>query len=174
LADVRYLPFACGSVSGASCISALEHVPADGDIKAAIEIGRILKPKSVWVVSVPLSTDRSGYCKKHWAAEIPSLIQRLFGVCLPIIMRTLNVDRTSSYFERFFSEADVVERIIKPSDCRQEEFATLRSGSFVTSLYRKVIPTGVFTILDYVMAKMLVLNDKIESGHAVILKLRKQ
>jgi ubiquinone/menaquinone biosynthesis C-methylase UbiE len=174
LADLRYLPFREESLDGASCISAIEHIPGDDDKKAAFEIGRIVKDDGVCVVSFPLSSKSHSHFQSHWAAGIPPLLQSLFGSCLPAILRKLNVDRTHSYCERFYSREDVIKRIVNPSGCVKEDYLELESSRTVKFLHRRIIPTGVFTPLEYFLAKFIAVGEKVKSADAIILKMRKQ
>jgi SAM-dependent methyltransferase len=174
LADMRYLPFGEGSIDGASCISAIEHISDDGDVKAAFEIGRILKDDGVCIVSFPLSSRYRSHFQRHWAAGIPPLMQSLFGFCLPIILRKLRVDRTGSYFERFYSHEDIMKRIVNPSKCVEEDHLALESGKTIKFLHQKIVPTGVFTLLEYFLAKFITVDKNVKGADAIILKLRKQ
>jgi ubiquinone/menaquinone biosynthesis C-methylase UbiE len=173
LADGRSLPFKDRSISVISCISAIEHIPGNGDIQAAREIGRVLKPNGLCIMSFPLSTRPISYSKREWTAEIPPLIKRFSKSFLPMIFKQLKVDRTLSYFERFYGLKDVNKRIIAPSCCIKEDCLALKSGWFVKFFYERLIPTGVFTPLEFVMARFLTVSKCTQDIEAVILKIRK-
>ena len=173
LADGKSLPFKNSSISVISCISTIEHIPDSGDIQAAREIGRVLEPNGLCIISFPLSTRLTSYSKSEWTAEIPSLVKRFSKSFLPVIFKKFKVDRTLSYFERFYGLKDVHTRIIAPSCCIKEEYLTLKSGRFVKFMYERLIPTGVFTPLEFVMARFLIISKHIQNIEAVILKIRK-
>ena len=173
LADGRSLPFKNRSISVISCISAIEHIPGNGDIQASREIGRVLEPNGLCIISFPLSTRLISYSKREWTAEIPHLAKRFSKSFLPIIFKKFKVDRTLSYFERFYGLKDVHKRIIAPSCCIKEDCLALKSGWFVKFLYERLIPTGVFTPLEFVMARFLTVSKCTQDIEAVILKIRK-
>ena len=173
LADMSCLPFKNESFFGVSCISAIEHLPFDGDVKTACEIGRILKDSGVSVISFPLSLQRRSHFKHHYAAEIPPVMQNLFGDCLPVILNKLQVDRTSSYFERFFSLEDVGKRIIIPSGCMEQNYCTLKSGCVTKLLHQRIIPQGLFALLEYLIAKFLEVSKRTRNADAIVIKLKK-
>jgi ubiquinone/menaquinone biosynthesis C-methylase UbiE len=173
LADGRNLPFKDRSISVISCISTIEHIPGNGDIQAAREMGRVLEPNGLCIISFPLSTRLISYSKREWTAEIPPLIKRFSKSFLPIIFKKFKVDRTLSYFERFYGLKDVHKRIIAPSCCIKEDYLALKSGWFVKFFYERLIPTGVFTPLEFVMARFLTVSKYTQDIEAVILKIRK-
>lgn len=173
LADGKNLPFRDDVVSAISCISTIEHFPNDADIQAAYEIGRVLKPNGSCVISFSLSPYTKSYSKKDWVAEIPPLIKRFLKLFLPSLFERLSVDRTSSYFERFYNLEDVRKRITKPSRCSVENHFTLRSGRVNKFIYEKIIPTGVLTPLEYLMARFLTVSKHVKDAGAIVLKLRK-
>lgn len=173
LADMTNIPIKNEGINKLSCISAIEHIPEDGDLKSASEIGRIMKNNGTCIISIPLSLREEGYCEKHWATGIPPTMQNLLKFCLPTILRKFNVDRNCTYFERFFSSKDVHKRIIKPSKCLKENYFTLRSGPITKTIHQKIIPTGFLTLLEYMIAKFLKVSKQMEKTDAIILKLRK-
>lgn len=173
LADGKNLPFKGGSISVISCISTIEHVPGNGDIQVANEIGRVLKPDELCIVSFSLSRHSNSYSKRDWAAEIPPLMKQVSKSFLPIMFNKFKVDRTSSYFERFYSLEDVHKRIILPSQCIKEDHLTLRSGWAIKFIYERLIPTGVLTPLEFLMARLLTLSKRVRNMDAIILKMRK-
>ncbi len=172
LADMRYLPFKDGSICRVSCISAIEHVPADGDIEAASDIGRVLKNDGELVVSFPLSLQSKSHSRDCRASGIPPLMQGIFGKLLPTIFKKFGVDRTDSYFERFFSYSDVQKRIVVPSKCIMKDYFTLKSVRRTKFLHQRLFPTGVLTILEYFIAHFLVVSKE-KDADAIVLKLGK-
>jgi ubiquinone/menaquinone biosynthesis C-methylase UbiE len=172
LADMRNLPIRDQSMMGVSCISALEHIRDDGDVETACEIGRILKDGGACVISVPLALHKS-YLKLHWAAEIPPLMQSLLHPCLPAILRKFQVDRTSSYSERFFSLEDMARRIVVPSRCEIEDRFVLKSGRLTKFIHQKIIPQGFLSLLEYLIARFLPTSRDIKGGDAIVIDLKK-
>jgi predicted SAM-dependent methyltransferase len=173
LADMRRLPFRDTSINAVSCISSIEHIPHEGDVETASEIGRILKDNGLCVITIPMSTYKKSYVKEHWAAEIPESLQRLFRSGLPTILRKFNVDRTCYYFERFFSEQDINQRIVRPSRCTRKDYFALKSGNLVKLAYQKLVPTGVLSLLEFLMARFLTVSKQMREADAIILKLEK-
>lgn len=173
LADMRYLPFRDQSVMSVSCISAIEHIPGNGDVEAASEIGRILRVNGMSVISLPLAPGGKSYVRHHWATGIPPLMQRLLGPCLPAILTRFQIDRTSSYFERFFSMKDLRKRIVTPSGCVKRDYFTLKSGPITKLLHQKLVPQGFLAILEYLIASSLSTAKRTENADAIVIKLRK-
>lgn len=173
LADMQYLPFKDECIDSVSCISAIEHIPDDGDIETAAEIGRILKDNGLCVISMPLSTHGKTYFKQHWATGIPPLLQDLLGTSLHAILNKFKVDRTSSYFERFSSLEDVDKRVIASSKCVRQDYFVLGSGRLTKFIHQKVVPTGFLTLLEYLIAKFLATGSRVRNADAIILELRK-
>jgi SAM-dependent methyltransferase len=174
LADMRHLPFKDTSIYAVSCISSIEHISREGDINTAAEIGRILRSNGLCVITIPMSPYKDSYVRNHWATGIPELLQRLFRPCLPIILMRFNVDRTACYFERFFSQEDINQRIVGPSKCVRKDYFTLRSGNLVKLVHQRLIPTGLLTLLEFLIAKSLAVSKKIREADAIILKLEKE
>lgn len=173
LADGKNLPFKGETISVISCISAIEHVPGNGDIQVAYEIGRVLRPDGLCIVSFSLSPYSNSYSKREWTAEIPPLVKRVFKSFLPIMFNKFKVDRTLSHFERFYSLEDVHKRIIIPSCCIKEDCLTLRSRWVIKFIYERIIPTGVFTPLEFLMAGLLTISKCVKDMDSIILKIRK-
>lgn len=173
LADMRRLPFKDTSIYEVSCISSIEHVPNEGDVEAASEIGRILKSNGLCVITIPMSAHKKSYVKNHWAADIPEMLQRLFRPCLPIILTKFNVDRTGHYFERFFSQEDINLRIVCPSRCVRKDYFTLKSSNLIKRVYQRLVPTGVLTLLEFLIVRFLVVSKRMQEADAIIVKLEK-
>jgi hypothetical protein len=129
--------------------------------------------EGVCVISFSLSLYEESYFKNSWTTGIPPLVERLFNACLPTILHKLNVDRTSSYFERFYSQADICRRIVAPSKCVKEDYLTLRSGPLTKLLHQRIIPTGVVVVIEYVIARFMTTSKGTRYADAVILKLAK-
>jgi ubiquinone/menaquinone biosynthesis C-methylase UbiE len=173
LADARNLPFRDRSFDGASCISSIEHIPCNGDTQASSEIGRILSDNGVCVISFSLDEEQKTGSTDDWAAGIPPVLRTFFGSFLPAMMSKVGVDRKHDYFERFYSSGDVNERIIRPSGCKEEDRVTLKSRFLMRFLHQNVVPTGVVTLLEYVLVRFFSLGKKLDRADAVILKLAK-
>jgi hypothetical protein len=120
-----------------------------------------------------MSPDSKGYAKNHWAADIPQLLQRLFRPCLPTILMKFKVDRTCHYFERFFSQEDISQRIVCPSKCVRREYFTLKSGNLVKFVHQRLVPTGFLALLEFLIARFLAVSRQIRGADAIILKLEK-
>jgi len=172
-ADARFLPFKNGSFDAASCISSIEHVPHDGDAKAASEVSRVLSNGGVCIISLSTPEVRNEASTDDWATGIPAPLRRLFGSSLPAIMSKVGVDRKHQYFERYYSDQDITERIIRPSNCKAEDRLFLRSKFLMRFLHRKLIPTGALTLLEYMLVRFFSLGRKLDHPDAVILKLAK-
>ncbi len=173
LADMRFLPFKEGSIGNVSCVSAIEHIPEEGDCEAAFEIGRILKNDGVGVLSFPFSSNATSQSQHHWATGIPPLMRSLFGFCLPTILEKFHVDRTGTYFERAYSHGEMKKRIINSSKGIEEDYFTLVSGQTIKFVHGKIVPTGVFTVLEYFIAKFISVDKNVHDADAIMLKLRK-
>ncbi len=110
VADATALPFRDGAFSRVSSISALEHVPADR--QAAKEIGRVMNPGALAVISVPYTfSERKSFfrgLKNFVAVDKNCFVQAGKG----------------SYQVRFYSDADLQSRFAGPA-C-----ATIRRVSY--------------------------------------------
>lgn len=174
LADMQYLPFNDQSIPNLSCISAIEHIPENGDIEAAFEAGRVLMDKGVFVVSFPVSSQKQSCCITSPASGVPPSLRHIFKIALPTIFKKFNVDRGNTYFERLFSSEDIYERIISHSCCQEEDSLTLRSSKTIKLIHQRLFPTGVLTLLEYFLVNFMKIGENLEGGDAVILKLKKQ
>jgi SAM-dependent methyltransferase len=172
LASAEHLPFRDNIFSGASLISVLEHLSRD--FEAAREVGRVLKPNGIGIVSVPLSSHEKSVTKSSYAVGIPTIWKRLFGSSLTIVFKLFRVDRGLSYFERHYTISDVHKRIIIPSGCKLESAVTLKSKRIVKTIHERIISTGVLTILEYILARWFMFtSNSTKNMDAIIFKLRK-
>jgi len=172
LASAEKLPFRDNLFSGASLISVLEHLPRD--FEAVREVGRVLKPRGIDIVSVPLSSQEKSVIKSSYAVGIPTIWKRLFGSSLTTVFKLFRVDRGLSYFERHYSISDVHKRIVFPSGCKLESAIALRSQQIVKIIHKRIIPTGVLTILEYILARwFMITSSSIKNMDAIIFKLQK-
>lgn len=171
--DGRYQPFRGESVAAVSCISTIEHLPKNGDIQLAHEIGRILKRSGFAVVSLPLSPKKDHFTT-DFASDIPILLKRVLGKFLPTVFRMFNVDRGSSYFERHYAFDDVYRRIVVPSNSELEDSVALGSKPLVKIIHGKIFPQGTLTLLEYLLAwTSMSVGKSAANMDAIILKLRK-
>lgn len=169
----QHIPFREESVVAVSCISTIEHLPKDGDIQLAHEIGRILKRNGFAVVSLPLSSEKT-HSTTDFATDIPILLKRVFGKLLPTVFRMFNVDRSGSYFERHYAIDDVHKRIVVPSNCKLEDYVALGSKPLVKIIHGKIFPQGTLTFLEYLLAwTFMIVGKSAANSDAIILKLRK-
>lgn len=172
LASAEKLPFKNNLFSGASLISVLEHLRRD--FEAAREVGRVLKPEGIGIVSVPLSSREKSVTKYSYAVGIPTIWKRLFGSSLAIVFKLFRVDRGLSYFERHYSISDVHKRIIFPSGCKLESAIALKSQWIVKIIHERIIPTGVLAILEYILARwFMITSNSTKNMDAIIFNLRK-
>lgn len=172
LASAEKLPFKNNLFSGASLISVLEHFSQD--FEAVREVGRVLKPKGIGIVSVPLSSREKSVTKSSYAVGIPTIWKRLFGSSLVTVFRLFRVDRGLSYFERHYSIDDIHKRIIIPSGCKLESVVALRSRQIVKIIHERIISTGVLAILEYILARwFMIASNSAKNMDAIIFKLRK-
>lgn len=174
LADMQCLPFKDQSIPNLSCISAIEHIPKNGDIEAASEAGRVLMDKGTFVVSFPLSSQKQSRCITNPTSGVPTSLRRVFKVALPTIFKKFNVDRGSTYFERLFSSKDVYKRVVSPSHCQEECNLTLRSSKTVKFIHQRLFPTGTLTLLEYFLVNFMEIGENLEGDDAAILKLKKR
>ena len=88
--------------------------------------------------------------------------------------RQLKIDRIDSYFERVYSLADVQKRVVVPSGCSKDDYLTLRSGAFVKAIHGKIMPAGMLTVFEFLLARFFMFSTKSTSNpDAIILKLKK-
>lgn len=172
--DGRYQPFREKSVDAVSCISVIEHFPEDGDLQLARETGRILKEGGFAIISLPLSSHRTGCFTTDYVSDIPHLIRRVLGSLLPAIFRIFGVDRSALYFERHYSLEEVDRRVVVPSNCRLEDFQGLGSDPLVKIIHGRIFPQGVLTFLEYLLARVFMVDSKYAANmDAIVIKLRK-
>jgi 2-polyprenyl-3-methyl-5-hydroxy-6-metoxy-1,4-benzoquinol methylase len=106
VASIENLPFR-DVYSVVSCISTIEHIPDEGDIRASREIGNVLKNNGLNITSLPLSTFERSITQRDYSVGIPVIFSKFFKSILKTIYYKFRVDRTESYFERYYCAADV-------------------------------------------------------------------
>ncbi len=80
IANGMHLPFSASSIDGVTCISSIEHLPGDGDMWMAREIGRVLRPEGYCFLSVPyMVTSKEGRWGKWFQRwyDMPSAVARI-------------------------------------------------------------------------------------------------
>jgi len=100
LADGRALAFADARFDKVYAISVLEHIPGDGDRLCAEEIGRVLAPGGVAVLTLPFAPEsRDEYTRQrfYWSAA------------------SARDGSAGTFYQRRYSEADLAARIVAPS-----------------------------------------------------------
>ena len=101
--DGRRLTFGDGAFTKVYSVSVLEHIPDDGDVRCAAEIGRVLAPGGTAILTVPFApASRDEYTKPRFYWHRSS--------------------RAGSdgmvFYQRRYSEADLFKRLIEPSGLR--------------------------------------------------------
>jgi SAM-dependent methyltransferase len=129
--DGRRLSYPDATFTKAYSISVIEHVPGDGDSECMREIGRVLRPGGVCLVTVPFAPESELVYRApdfYWAASMPAA-----------------TDGRVFYYRRY-SEADLYARLVRPSGLSIErmeyvgERVLKRSGRELTDFL--VPPTG--------------------------------
>jgi SAM-dependent methyltransferase len=173
VASIKNLPFK-SVFSLISCISAIEHVPHEGDIMAIKELGMILETNGLIITSFPLSPFKNSYTQSNPSVGIPFLFGALFKPILFTIYSMFRVDRTASYFERNYSIDDVQHRIITPSNCKLEEFFAFRNPRIMKLIHGRIIPIGISSAIEYLLSRTFTIKCKsMLNMDAVVIKLRK-
>jgi len=173
LSSGNMLPFRDRSFSRVTAMSSIEHFLGEGDIEFSREIGRVLKPYGICVVSVPLVSGNRSVCITDWKWDMPSHLTYLLGGALPLILKKFNVDRSSTdrYSAKKYCMNDVFRRIVGPSGCLLED--SLRFNIPMGTMIRThIFPVGILTPLDYCLAKFAEVGEKPTGG--IVLKLRKE
>jgi len=109
--DAQHMSFDADSFDIVSCISVLEHIPGNGDSVAMQEVGRVLRPGGVALITVPFA--------QAYREAVPPY-----------------VDERS---HRVYDRVALTQRIIEPSDLRLEHvscFGTRSAGFAVSGLLR--------------------------------------
>ncbi len=172
LSSGEHLPFRNNSFHAVTAISVLEHFRHNGDIKCSEEIGRILKPNGICVVSVPATSADETIENTHWASGVPSIQRRFFGRSLRVIFKKFNVDRNGKYLMREYCFEDLMKRIVEPTTCILEDYLTMSSQK-AKMIYNAILPP-ILTPLEYLLAKRFVYVGKSKKDiGGIILKLRK-
>lgn len=174
LADLRYLPFKEKVFSVVSCISAIEHLPNDNDIKATREMGNVVKTNGFYILSFSLSPYQKSISTNEVGSGIPVFVTKFLGSSLSVIFRKFGIDRTSTFFARLYSLEDVHERLIVHSNCSLYDQMTFRSKSLVKMIHGRIIPMGVLTFIEFVFARaFFIISKSTFKMDAIIIRLRK-
>lgn len=170
VASALELPFEDGSFAAVTCVSVLEHIRDEGDIKAVGEISRVLKDNGVCIISTGVSPEEKF---ADWLRGIPPWAHALLGERrLEKLLRAFNTDRNKSYFERFYAVGDVVKRFENLSLSVEYQQVYWDWGG--TKILHKVIPMGSVSLIEYALARIF--NSQSGSRGNIgtmILKLRK-
>lgn len=105
--DGCHLTFANDFFTKVFSISVLEHIPNEGDSECAKEIGRVLAPGGLAMMTVPFSPTSRNIYKK--ANQIYWVKPGEEG------------GDQAAFFQRRYSETDLYERLIKPSGLRLKQ-----------------------------------------------------
>jgi SAM-dependent methyltransferase len=171
-ASAESLPLREKSIFLISVISVIEHL--QHDTETVNEIGRILGPHGLYIISAPLSGSNGTVVKSGYWTGIPSIYKRFLGSGLLSVLKLFRVDRGAGHFERLYGSCDVRKRLVKPSDCKLEGFVTLRSKPLVRIIHSRIVPTGVLSILDLILARFfMVVGESMTNMDAIILAARK-
>jgi len=102
--DGRKMTFPDGSFDKIFAISVIEHIPDDGDSRCVAEMNRVLAPGGRCIITVPFSPESMNEYKNdnfYWAGSSKKSADG------------------KTFFQRRYSEQDLVERIVKPSGLKQ-------------------------------------------------------
>ncbi len=106
VADATALPFCSDAFKRVTSVSALEHVPNDQG--AAQEIGRVMQPDAIAVITVPYTFGE----RQAFFAGLKSFER---------VSRNTFIQRSKgSYQVRFYSDADIESRFAQPAQSRVE------------------------------------------------------
>ena len=168
------LPFREKVFSAVSCVSVIEHFPVDSDEKAALEIGLVLKNNGMQILTFPMTNKRS-YFITNLGSGIPPLLTKIFRSSLDPIFKRLKIDRSGFYFERVYSLLDMQKRIIALSGCSVDTYSTFHSGVFVKAIHGRIVPAGMLSVLEYILARFFMFTTKSTTNmDGIILKLKKE
>jgi len=95
--DGRHLAFRDGSFDRITAISAIEHIPDNGDVATVRELSRILAPNGRLVITVPYNSRSYRDCY----IEQDSYSEKYKG--------------TPVFFQRHYDEEALMSRLVKPS-----------------------------------------------------------
>lgn len=117
--DARGLKYKDASFDKVYSISVMEHIPADGDILAMREIGRVLKPGGICAITVPFS-----------------------GTAKEIYKNTKVYEReyagTPVFFSRYYDMQSVSERLVIPSGLKEIDRCFFRARFGLESSWNRL------------------------------------
>lgn len=167
-ASITNLPFKSECLKILTCISTIEHLPNNLDIKGMREIGRVLKIGGIQIQVIPIS--KKSEDKMKW---IPFIYRKILGKYIINIYNKFKIDNYSaSYYERQYTKNDINKRIIKPSKCKLIKTANYDSNNIITFFHEKLIPYGFFSFFEYISSRLAKINNEYKI-HSSILKLMK-
>lgn len=132
--DIRNLTYPNNFFDKVTAVCAIEHIPADGDSRAMVEIARVLKKKGIAIVTVPF---RHKKYKEVFLKQDP-FEKRYLGK--PV------------FYERFYDKNALRERLIEPSglELRKIEYFGQRYFDFYGKLWER-LPTIATIPLRWLM-----------------------
>jgi ubiquinone/menaquinone biosynthesis C-methylase UbiE len=158
-ASGTFLPFRENSIDFVTSISVIEHIPYDGDLLTAREIGRVIKQMAI--ISIPFSKIPKSISDNFYG------IPKIFRFFKPIIrgfFLVAHLDR-KGFTQRYYN-LKRLHKIATASSMRPEFFFF---GSKISKILYRLLPIGVITFLEYLVALSLKPNHE----DFVILILRK-
>lgn len=143
VADATELPLRDASITRLSAISSMEHVPDDSNV--GVEIGRVLKPNGVAVVTLPYTpNERTSFfagIRKFQRVARNAFVQE---------------GKAGSFF-RFYNDADLEEKYIKPSGGKVTRWGGF-GRSILNNRYHETKLTKYwrrFILKDWILSKTI-------------------
>ena len=155
IADGRNLPYPDDSFDRVLSISTIEHFPEDGDIQSAKEIARVLKSGGIAVIT----TEVESKYREFWT-EMPFYT----GFQYPSHLDTQ--DKKIKGFYRFYTEKEIRERIVNPSELRllrlgfiSDRFPFRRHFEPTSPLWKRFLLTHFSSIFAVISLRTITEND---------------
>ncbi|WP_217914382.1 class I SAM-dependent methyltransferase [Miltoncostaea marina] len=104
VADARRLPFADAAFDAVACVSVIEHIPGDGDVRAMAEIWRVLRPGGV----LHLTTNVAA---RPAEVRTPRPVYAAAGAATPA-EGDADDGRAGAFFERRYGPATLDARLL--------------------------------------------------------------
>jgi SAM-dependent methyltransferase len=149
--DARHLTYPDASFERVSCISVIEHLSEDGDGVAACEIGRVLRPGGIAVLTFP-------YAHQYEERPFSSWVE---------------------YFERSYDDSAIEKRLIEPSGLSEVSRAFFGESSLhISRMYHRDIPRPVRLAFEltsplWMRACMRIWDSPVEAAYGAVLVLAK-
>ena len=145
-ASGTHLPFRENSIDFATSISTIEHIPDDGDLQVAKEVGRVVKKGAIF--SVPFSI--AYRCISDEFYGIPSPF-KLFKSIIRGLFIIARLERRG-FIQRYY-DVERLHKIFLLSKARSQ--VRFFFGSKMAKIIYKVVPIGLITPLEYFVALSL-------------------